>query len=74
MNAFLTADAIGWAATAVFTASYFAKHHDTLRRVQMGGAAMWLAYGVATRALPVITANILVLGAAAWAEHRRART
>ena len=73
MNAFLTADAIGWAATAVFTASYFAKHHDTLRRVQMGGAAIWLAYGVATRALPVITANVLVLAAAAWAEHRRSR-
>ena len=73
MNALLTADAIGWAATAVFTASYFAKHQDTLRRVQMGGAAIWLAYGVATRALPVITANLLVLAAAAWAEHRRPR-
>jgi hypothetical protein len=57
----------------VFTASYFTRHQDTLRRVQMGGAAMWLAYGLATRALPVITANILVLGAAAWAEHRRSR-
>lgn len=67
---FLTPDAIGWAATAVFTASYFTRTHATLRRVQMGGAAMWLAYGLATRALPVITANVLVLGAAAWAEVR----
>lgn len=73
MSTYLTPDAIGWMATAVFTASYFARHQDTLRRVQMGGAAMWLAYGLATRALPVITANILVLGAAAWAEHRRQR-
>lgn len=72
MSALLTADAIGWAATAVFTASYFARQPDTLRRVQMGGAAIWLAYGVATHALPVITANMLVLGAATWAGRRQA--
>ncbi len=74
MTGLLTPDAIGWAATAVFTASYFTRSHTTLRRVQMGGAAMWLAYGVATRALPVITANLLVLGAATWAEARSAGT
>ena len=74
MTQFLTPDAIGWAATAVFTASNYTRHQDTLRRVQMGGAAIWLAYGVATRALPVITANVLVLAVATWAERRRVRS
>lgn len=64
-------DSIGWLATAVFTASYFAKGPHTLRRLQMAGASMWLAYGLAMQALPVIVANLLVLAAATWAEWRR---
>jgi hypothetical protein len=32
----------------------------------MAGAAMWIAYGVVIAAPPVIVANVLVLGAAAW--------
>ena len=66
-------DAIGWTATAVFTASYFTRGPATLRRVQMAGALLWMTYGVVTRASPVVVANVLVLGAAFWAEHRHRR-
>jgi hypothetical protein len=57
---------LGWAATAVFVSSYFCGRAETLKRVQMAGAAMWIAYGVVIGASPVIVANVLVLGAAAW--------
>jgi hypothetical protein len=66
-------DAIGWTATAVFTASYFTAGQSRLRRVQMAGATLWLTYGLVTRAAPVIGANALVLGAAFWAEYRAYR-
>lgn len=66
-------DAIGWTATAVFTASYFASGQARLRRVQMLGASLWLGYGVVTQAAPVIGSNILVLSAAFWAEYRLRR-
>jgi hypothetical protein len=64
---------IGWAATAVFTASYFCTRASALRRVQMAGAAMWIGYGVATNAAPVIAANLLVLAAAVFTSWRRRR-
>jgi hypothetical protein len=57
---------LGWAATAVFVSSYFCARAETLKRVQMAGAAMWIAYGVVIGAAPVIVANLLVLGAAGW--------
>jgi len=59
-------EALGWAATLVFVGSYFCAQPATLRRVQMLGAVMWVAYGVVIHAVPVIAANVLVLGAAAW--------
>lgn len=64
---------IGWTATAVFTGSYLVRRQRTLRRVQMGGAALWMAYGAATAAVPVVAANVLVLCAAGAAEWREAR-
>ena len=67
------ADAIGWTATAVFTASYLTRRQSTLRRVQMSGACLWLTYGLVTQAAPVIGSNILVLGAAVCAEQRERR-
>ena len=67
------ADAIGWTATAVFTASYLTRGQSALRRVQMSGACLWLTYGLVTQAAPVIGSNVLVLGAAVWAEHRHRR-
>ena len=36
---------LGWAATAVFVASYFCGE-GALRRAQMIGASMWLVYGL----------------------------
>lgn len=60
-------DWLGWAATALFTSSYFCKRPETLRRVQIVAASIWVAYGVLTHALPVIAANLLVIGAAALA-------
>jgi hypothetical protein len=67
-------DAIGWIATSVFTASYLTTRPASLRRVQMAGASLWFGYGVATRATPVMVANLLVLGAACWAEVRERRS
>jgi len=59
-------DWIGWLATAAFTSYYFFKQQKTLRRVQSVAALMWLAYGVAIHALPVIVANAIVAGVAIW--------
>jgi hypothetical protein len=61
---------LGWAATAVFVSSYFCARAETLKRVQMAGAAMWIAYGLAIGASPVVAANLLVLVAAAWTARR----
>lgn len=55
---------LGWAATAVFVCSYFCTRAETLRRVQMVGALMWVAYGALISATPVVVANLLVFGAA----------
>jgi hypothetical protein len=62
----LVTDYLGWAATAVFVGSYFCARDRTLRAVQMAGALMWMAYGILIGASPVIAANALVFGAAAW--------
>jgi hypothetical protein len=63
-------DWLGWTATGVFVASYACRRPETLRRVQMAGATMWIVYGVLMQAAPVVVANVLVLGAAAWASRR----
>ncbi len=59
-------EVLGWAATATFVGSYLAKRAETLIRVQIAGALMWALYGVLVRSAPVIVANLLVVGAAAW--------
>jgi hypothetical protein len=66
---------IGWTATALFTLSYFFEQPRVLRRVQMAAAALWVGYGVMMQAVPVVVANVLVMGAAAarsWHERRTA--
>ena len=63
-------DYLGWAATAIFVGSYFCKAPNTMRRIQMIGAVMWMAYGIVMRAPPVFVANLLVLCAAAWTATR----
>jgi hypothetical protein len=65
-------ECLGWAATAVFVASYFFAPPSLLRGVQMLGALLWVTYGLLINSLPVIVANILVFSAAAWTTFRRA--
>jgi hypothetical protein len=65
-------EVLGWAATAVFVASYFTRA-SLLTRVQMIGALMWIAYGVLQHALPVVVANLLVFAAAGWTARRSRR-
>ena len=67
----MSADLIGWVATAVFVGSYLCTRANALRKVQMVGALLWIGYGVVMQAAPVITANVLVFCAAAWASRRR---
>ena len=55
---------LGWTATAVFSASYLFRSGSALRRVQAFAALLWIAYGVAISARPVIAANVIVAGAA----------
>jgi hypothetical protein len=57
---------LGWAATAVFVGSYFFTRAQAIKRVQMAGALIWTAYGLLIGAAPVVVANLLVFGAAAW--------
>lgn len=57
---------LGWAATAVFVASYFFSRPAALRGAQMLGALLWISYGLYIDALPVVVANGLVFLAAAW--------
>jgi hypothetical protein len=64
-------ECVGWAATAVFVASYFFDRPSLLRGVQMMGALLWIGYGVLISATPVIVANVLVLSAAAWTTFRK---
>jgi len=63
-------DYLGWAATTVFVGSYFCTKADALKRVQMIGALMWVAYGILINASPVVAANLLVFGAAGWTVMR----
>ena len=59
-------DAIGWAATAIFAASYFFRRPAALRRVQAAAACLWVVYGLAIGALPVVAANVIVAAAAVY--------
>jgi hypothetical protein len=64
-------EVLGWAATCVFVASYFFAKPSRLRGFQMGGALLWMTYGVLIGSLPVIVANLLVFAAAAWTLLRK---
>lgn len=62
---------IGWIATAAFATSYLAKDARTLRWVQAGAACLWIVYGVALRAAPVVAANAIVAGMALVSARRK---
>lgn len=64
-------ESLGWAATAVFVASYFFAKPSWLRGFQMAGALLWMSYGILIGSMPVIIANILVFTAAAWTWLRK---
>jgi hypothetical protein len=70
MNPWLI-ECLGWTATAVFVGSYFFARPAVLRKVQMLGALLWIGYGALIGASPVIVANLLVFGAAAWTALRQ---
>lgn len=63
---------LGWMATGVFVGSYLCTRAEALKRVQMLGALMWIAYGLLIGAVPVVAANALVFTAAGWALARGA--
>lgn len=70
--AFDSLQLIGWAATALTIGSYYCRDARVLRRVQAVASVVWMAYGVAIGAPPVIAANVLVAGVAVWSSLRRA--
>ena len=61
---------IGWIATAVFASSYLFKQPLALRRVQAGAALLWVIYGLIIHAFPVVVANLVVAGMAAYSTRR----
>jgi len=67
----MTVELIGWAATAVFASSYRCRNPVQLRQVQALAACMWVAYGAIIGAAPVLVANLLVAGMAAWSSLRQ---
>ena len=68
----INANMIGWVATAVFAISYFFRRPATLRKIQAFAACLWIMYGIAIGALPVIVANVIVAGAALYSSCRGA--
>ena len=65
---------IGWLATAVFASSYFFRRPLTLRRIQAGAALLWVMYGIAIDAVPVVAADLIVAGAAIYSSFAPRRT
>lgn len=63
-------DALGWAATAAFAASYAFRDPRALRKVQASAAAIWICYGVAIGSAPVVVSNVTVAGLALWSMVR----
>ncbi len=59
-------EALGWVATAVFSTSYFFRRQMALRLIQAAAACLWITYGVAIGARPVVVANLIVAAAAVY--------
>jgi len=64
-------DWIGWLATAVFLASYSCKDQQKLRLTQAAAALLWVGYGTLLHAVPIVVANLLVAGVAAYSSLSR---
>ncbi len=63
-------EALGWVATGLFALSYFFKAPAALRRIQAAAAALWILYGAAIHAAPVVASNGIVAGLALWSSFR----
>ena len=61
---------IGWVATVLFASSYFQRTPAGLRRTQAVAAGLWIVYGVAIGAPPVIVANLVVACIAVYSSLR----
>jgi hypothetical protein len=66
----MTINILGWVATCVFAASYFFREASALRKIQAVAACLWIIYGVAIGAVPVVVANLIVAGAALYSSLR----
>jgi len=62
-------DCVGWLATAVFVLSYRFRDQRTLRWIQALAAVLWVGYGLARHAIPVVVANLLVAGMALYSSR-----
>lgn len=58
--AFLTSQWIGWTATGFFALSYLVHEEFNLLRLQTVSACLWITYGLAIGAMPVVIANVVV--------------
>jgi hypothetical protein len=65
---------VGWTATAVFAVSYFCRRPAAMRRVQALAAGLWIVYGIAIKAPPVIVANLVVAAVAIFSSFQRRDT
>jgi hypothetical protein len=66
----MTVSVLGWVATAVFASSYFYSEPATLKKIQAAAACLWIVYGIAIGAVPVVVANLIVAGAALYSSLR----
>ena len=66
----MTTSLFGWAASAVFVGSYFFRQAGTLKKLQAAAACLWIIYGVALGAVPVVVANVIVAAAALYSPVR----
>lgn len=62
-------DWLGWLATALFVASYRFRDQRTLRWIQALAAMLWVGYGLARHAMPVVVANLLVAAMAVYSSR-----
>ncbi len=69
----MSIEALGWLATAVSVSSYLFRRQIALRRIQAGAACLWVTYGLAIHALPVVAANVIVAAAALWSSLPKRR-
>ncbi|HYL15639.1 MAG TPA: hypothetical protein VEV41_21575 [Terriglobales bacterium] len=66
-------DWIGWLATVVFATSYLFREPTKLRWTQAIAALLWISYGVAIHAVPVVVANVIVAAAAVYSSLQLAK-